>query len=468
MTRRKKVTVPDFANDFRAYLRYLFNLEEDQASERATIEEIRKGIPFRGTNLWILMFAIMVCSIGLNVNSPAVVIGAMLISPLMGPIMGVGMGVGINSFEMIKQALTNLGVAVFISVLVSALYFLISPPLEDQSELLARTQPTLWDVMIAFFGGLAGIVAGSRREKSNAIPGVAIATALMPPLCTAGFGLATWQLNYFIGAFYLFFINSVFISLSTFLIVRFLDFPRKDHDDPLREKRVRTYIAIFVLLTIIPSVYTAVTVVRKTVFERNAASFVRQELQFEESQILSRKFTYRDPENKIEIRLLGKKIDEEIIELCRRKLHMYNLQGTELVIRQGFNVEENKGIDLADVRKLNEQLRAEFIDNLYQRNEELLKTKDDQIALLEAELLRYKAREVPVKDILDEVKAINENVRELSVSPTIISNLDSLSQDTLYLAYANFRKRPKKSELRQLEGWLKARTKADSLILITD
>ncbi|MCB0614144.1 MAG: DUF389 domain-containing protein, partial [Phaeodactylibacter sp.] len=212
MPAKPKITASSIVRDLRLFLKDRFNLDDDKASEQETIEDIKKGVVFRGANLWILMFAIMVASVGLNVNSPAVIIGAMLISPLMGPIMGIGLGVGINDLELIVKAMRNLAIAVVISVLTSAAYFWISPLNDAQSELLARTSPTLWDVLIALFGGLAGIVAGSRKEKSNAIPGVAIATALMPPLCTAGFGLATAQWSYFFGAFYLFFINSVFIS----------------------------------------------------------------------------------------------------------------------------------------------------------------------------------------------------------------------------------------------------------------
>ncbi|MEP5240095.1 MAG: DUF389 domain-containing protein, partial [Flavobacteriaceae bacterium] len=208
------------------FLHDLFDLHEDKQRESKTIDDISKGVEFKGTNLWILIFAIIIASIGLNVNSTAIIIGAMLISPLMGPIMGIGLGAGINDFDLIKKAFWNIGVAVVISVLTSALYFWITPLHEAQSELLARTNPTLWDVMIGFFGGLAGIVAGSRKEKSNAIPGVAIATALMPPLCTAGYALANLNWYFFVGAFYLFFINSVFISVATFLIVRFLRYPK--------------------------------------------------------------------------------------------------------------------------------------------------------------------------------------------------------------------------------------------------
>ncbi|MEM8908386.1 MAG: TIGR00341 family protein, partial [Bacteroidota bacterium] len=250
MAKRKPIDLLSLWRYFSLFIQDRFNLDDDQATEEATIEEIKKGVIFKGTNLWILMFAILVASVGLNVNSPAVVIGAMLISPLMGPIMGIGLGIGINDFQLIVKALRNLTLAVVISVLTSAFYFWISPLNDAQSELLARTSPTLWDVLIGLFGGLAGIVAGSRKEKSNAIPGVAIATALMPPLCTAGFGLATAQWNYFFGAFYLFFINSVFISFSTYLIVRLLKYKPKEFVDEQRERQMKRYIYLFVLLTI--------------------------------------------------------------------------------------------------------------------------------------------------------------------------------------------------------------------------
>jgi len=200
------------------FLSERFNLHEDKEDESTIIESIRKNVDFRGANLWALIFAIFIASIGLNVNSTAVIIGAMLISPLMGPIMGIGLGIGINDFQLVKKGLKNLLIATVISIITSTLYFWITPLHEAQSELLARTSPSLWDVFVAFIGGLAGIVAGTRKEKSNVIPGVAIATALMPPLCTAGFGLAIGNLYYFFGAIYLYFINSLFICISTFLI----------------------------------------------------------------------------------------------------------------------------------------------------------------------------------------------------------------------------------------------------------
>ncbi|MFN3802939.1 TIGR00341 family protein, partial [Belliella pelovolcani] len=263
-----------------------FDLHEGKEDELETIDYIKKNIEFRGANLWILIFAIFVASVGLNVNSTAVIIGAMLISPLMGPIMGIGMAAGINDFELLKRSMKNLGIAVVISILTSTIYFSFTPLNDAQSELLARTEPSIWDVLIALFGGLAGIVAGSRKEKSNAIPGVAIATALMPPLCTAGYGLATGNLYYFFGAFYLFFINSVFISLSTYLIVRFMKFPKKEFLDPNREKTVKRYITIFTLLTIIPSIYLAYNIVTRTFWEKNAKQFVLTEMDFPRTQVI--------------------------------------------------------------------------------------------------------------------------------------------------------------------------------------
>lgn len=223
-----------------------FDVRQEKEDELETIESIKKGIEFKGTNLWVLIFATFVASLGLNTNSTAVIIGAMLISPLMGPIMGFGLGLGISDFELIKRSFRNFATATIFSVITSTLYFLISPISEAQSELLARTQPTVYDVLIAFFGGLAGIVASSTKSKGNVIPGVAIATALMPPLCTAGFGLASGNLYYFFGAFYLYFINTVFISLATFVVVRLLKYPKKVFLDKQREKIVTRYVGIIV------------------------------------------------------------------------------------------------------------------------------------------------------------------------------------------------------------------------------
>lgn len=463
-------TLAALTQSFREFINDRFNLDEGKASERQTIEEIKQGVVFRGANLWILMFAIMVCSVGLNVNSPAVVIGAMLISPLMGPIMGVGLGVGINDFQLIIKALKNLSIAVGISVITSALYFWISPLNDAQSELLARTSPTLWDVLIALFGGLAGIVAGSRKEKSNAIPGVAIATALMPPLCTAGFGLATRQWDFFFGAFYLFFINSVFISLSTYMIVRLLRFKPKEFLDHDREVRVKRYIAIFAIVTILPSILTGYNVVLESVFKRNAQAFINTELKFENAKVINREVAFDREiisglvEKKIEVSLFGEPVSQELIDRAASRLSNYNLEGTHFVVRQGYDGNEN--LDLEKIQQMNQQLRTGIIEDLYKKNEELINNKNAQIKLLEEELIKIRSKEMPIADLAQEIKTINQNVKQLSVSPSIISNVDSLTTDTVLLANIFFKWRPRRKEVQQLESWLKTRCKTEDLKVV--
>jgi uncharacterized hydrophobic protein (TIGR00271 family) len=243
----------------------------------ATIASIKQNVDFRGPNVWILAFAIIVASVGLNVNSIPVIIGAMLISPLMGPIMGVGMSIAINDSKLLQGSLKNLLVMVAISLLASFTYFFISPlHLEEPTELLARTRPTIFDVFIALFGGLAGIVESARKEKGTVIAGVAIATALMPPLCTAGYGLANAQWGYFIGAFYLFFINSFLIALATFLMARYMKFPVVKFNDPEKQRHVNRIIIIFSTITLIPSIVMAWMVIRENRFDYTVEKLVKE------------------------------------------------------------------------------------------------------------------------------------------------------------------------------------------------
>lgn len=274
----------------RSFIRERFNLNEDKAEEAQIVRNIKRDVSFKGTNLWTLIFAIFIASIGLNVNSTAVIIGAMLISPLMGPIMGVGLAIGTNDFVLLQRGITNVTIAVVFSILTSAFYFYVTPLHDASSEILARTNPSLWDVFIAFFGGLAGIVAGTRKSKSNVIPGVAIATALMPPLCTAGFGLAIGKWYYFFGALYLFFINSVFICFATFLIVKHLKFKKQEFQTSSRERRVIRYIWFIVAVALLPSIYLAYRIVERSIFETNAKSFVQKEFHFARTQVINRSY----------------------------------------------------------------------------------------------------------------------------------------------------------------------------------
>ena len=264
-----------------------FVIMQDMEDEQEIVKQITSGISFRGANLWVLIFAIFIASLGLNVNSTAVIIGAMLISPLMGPIIGMGLAMGINDLNLMRRAVKNFGVATLISVLTAMVYFLITPLGEAQSELLARTSPTIYDVLIATFGGAAGILALCTKGKGNVIPGVAIATALMPPLCTAGYGLATGHILYFLGAFYLFFINTVFISLATYAGVRLMHFHRLEFQNPALAKKAQRIVAGIAIVTMIPATIMTIGIVRRSIFDNKMNSFVKTELSQPGTQVLS-------------------------------------------------------------------------------------------------------------------------------------------------------------------------------------
>ncbi|GAB5538114.1 MAG: TIGR00341 family protein [Salibacteraceae bacterium] len=450
-----------------SFLKDRLNLSDDQATPKETSDYIRKGVEFNGPNVWILIFAIFIASVGLNMNSTAVVIGAMLISPLMGPIMGIGLGAGVNDFELIKRSAKNLGFMVLISVATSTLYFFLSPISDAQSELLARTQPTIWDVIIALFGGLAGIVAGSRREKSNAIPGVAIATALMPPLCTAGYGLATAQWTYFFGAFYLFAINSVFISVSTLVVVRFLKYPQKEFLDPIRATKVKRWIALFVIVTTLPSLYIAYNLVRDTVFEREAGVFVSENFLFDNAQVISKTVNLDGDVKKIEVALIGEPIMPQVIENIRAKMKLNErLADAELVVRQGAMKEQ--GLDKETVELMNQSMKSGIIEDLYKRNEEVLQSKEQRIETLEKELIKLRSRDIPVGDISNELYAFDDNVKEFTLMNNAVFTADSMRLDTVMFAYVKFKKRNSDRDKERISNWLQVRTKCDSLRLVVE
>ena len=308
-----------------------FNLMDDREDEQDVIAQVSAGVVFRGTNLWILMFAILIASLGLNVNSTAVIIGAMLISPLMGPIIGLGLGVGISDYDLFRRALKNYLVATLISVVTATLYFLISPLSEARSELLARTSPTLYDVLIAFFGGAAGVLALTTKSKGQVIPGVAIATALMPPLCTAGYGLATAQWSYFFGAFYLFFINTVFIAIATFLGVKLLRFHTVANPSAVRMRHSRRTVTAVVIVTLLPATAMTVGIVRDNLFDRNVASFVNHELQQSGTQIIDRRVEH----DTLRVVAVGRTFSDEEIADARSRLPYYSLKNLHLNVIQG-------------------------------------------------------------------------------------------------------------------------------------
>lgn len=388
----------------RRFMRNRFDLNEDRAEQDEVVENIRRGVEFRGTNLWILMFAIVVASVGLNVNSTAVIIGAMLISPLMGPIMGIGLSLGINDFELLKRSSRNFLFAVLVSLGVSTLYFMVSPLSTAQSELLARTTPTIWDVLIATFGGLAGIVAQSRKDRtSTVIPGVAIATALMPPLCTAGFGLATGEWSYFGGAFYLFFINAVFIAFATYFIVRFMKYERKKQLDPIRAKRVNRTMAAILIATMVPSVILAYGIVQRTIFETSAAHYVNDVLSFDKAEVVTSTITYdpRGETHRVEVVMMGEPVSADAIEAARNQMSKYSLRNTELTIRQA------NGGDQIDNTTLNNALRT---------TTQILDEKNSEIRRLQSQIAKLGRDTLPASAIAREMHSLWSTVGKVAIS----------------------------------------------------
>ena len=435
-----------------------FDLRQEKEDEQETIDSLKKGVEFRGTNLWVLIFAIFLASLGLNTNSTAVIIGAMLISPLMGPIMGFGLGLGIADFELVKRSLRNYLTATLFSVVTATIYFLISPISEAQSELLARTSPTIYDVLIAFFGGLAGIVAGSTKSKGNVIPGVAIATALMPPLCTAGFGLATGNLSYFLGAFYLYFINTVFISLSTYIVVRVLKYPHKEFLDKKRAMVVRRYMMIIVTCTIIPSLYLTYRVLRTTVFEEQVKSFVNKELDFPNTQVLSRTVAVDTAGRKaLNVVLLGDEVPDMMIESARARMTNYGLGGIGLNVQQGFGGD----VDI-------NELKSVLMKDLYKNNEELIQAQAAQIDSLKHTVDRYRRASHLALSLTPELRVLYPQVERLACTPTIIANTVQDKPDTVLLVYVKVKNALTPDEQRKLSQWMAARTEEKNIKLIID
>ncbi|MEY2632043.1 MAG: hypothetical protein RIR00_697 [Pseudomonadota bacterium] len=335
----------------------LFNLRHDQAPAKQIDDTLRQGLSLAGTNMWVLILAIVIASIGLNVNSTAVIIGAMLISPLMGPIMGIGYGAGINDFPLIRLAARNLLIFLFISLSSSTLYFLISPLTQAHSELLARTTPTLWDVLIAFSGGAAGIIAATRKDKTLVLPGVAIATALMPPLCTAGYGLATANFKFFIGAFYLFFINSVFIALAALILVKLMKLPQHRYLDDGERKRARLWISLIVLITLIPSAFLAVRLVQDEYFGQRAQQLLAR-VQDNKALILLSHEINREG-RKVSLIIAGDSLTNAALADINHAAATLGLDSPQLDIRVAGKTEY-------DTEKLRKQLHAEILRDALQ------------------------------------------------------------------------------------------------------
>jgi len=405
-----------------------FSLKKEKEDFEVVRSAIEKDAVFYGTNLWILFFAILIASLGLNTNSTAVVIGAMLISPLMGPIVGIGFGVAISDLDLLKKSFRNYLFAAAVGLTASTVYFALSPIDDAHSEILARTLPTFYDVLIALFGGFAGIIGVSSKQKGNVIPGVAIATALMPPLCTAGYGLATLQFSYFLGAFYLYLINSVFISFATIVTTYYLRFPIQKHIDLVVDRKRRKIIAVITIATLLPSIYIAYDVIKKGKYTVKANLFIENEAIFPNDYLLQKVI---DPkEEKITLTFGGAEITKEEIEELRGRLPQYNLNTTALEIKQGFaflkgNHSDEQLSQLGSALKQNEaekQVLKATLDSLYRIQ------KIGQQVMGELKIQHPEITNIIIQPFLDEIDSVSSSKGDWLViidSKNTIKNFDT-------------------------------------------
>lgn len=438
----------------------VFDLHQDQATPEAIDAQVRSGIRFGGTNLWVLICAIFIASIGLNVNSTAVIIGAMLVSPLMGPIIGIGYGIAINRIILIKASLRSLGLFVMISLSASTIYFLLSPLQMAQSELVARTTPSIWDVLIAFFGGAAGMIGLSRKEKTTIIPGVAIATALMPPLCTAGYGLANQQWNFFLGAFYLFFINAVFIGFAALVITKWLAVPLHRFPDSVTRTRARTLIGLILIVTLIPSVILAGRLVQHEVFQREAKRFI--------ASINSKSANYQmlgqaiDPEKREIVLVLGTAITEEEEQHLRAQFSTYKLDKSLLTIKK-------PGQQTFDLKKIKHELEQDMKGELTR----------DSILLNESQLARIAKLELALKDrdsneekkhaqIANEIKVLHPKTQEVLIGSGVLFKESTPPSAQQLLVLIKTKEPLTSKEIGNLAKWLEVRYPDTKIRLIVE
>lgn len=457
-------TPPDGIREhLKVVLRRLLTIKDEMAPEEETIQSIKDGVDFQGAKLWILILAIFTASLGLNTNSAAVIIGAMLISPLMGPIIGMGLGMGINDFELFKRSFRSYLIATAFSVLTSTVYFITTPFAEAQSELLARTSPNIYDVFIALCGGLAGIIALSSTSQrgGNVIPGVAIATALMPPLCTTGFGLGTGNWMYAIGAFYLYLINTIFISLATFIGVRAMHFKPKVFVDKQREKRVKHILVTIAVVTILPASLLTYQLVSETAYTKKANDFINKELASECTQIIGRQISYA--KRTIQVVSIGQDISEKDIATAKEKLEKYGLSETELTVVQG-----TAGVDINNIlSKLHDQERIP--SKQAEQNAKLLAAQQNQVRELESKLQPYERNERLAASLSQEIKTLFPEIKTLCLGRSLCYALnDTIKADTLMVAYMQLERKLNVEANARLKDWLVARLKTEKVKIILE
>ena len=447
--------------DFKAFsgaIKGYFDLTSFLIPQAEAEETIREGVSFRGTNMLVLIIAIFIASLGLNVNSTAVIIGAMLISPLMGPIIGLGLAVGIHDFELMKRSFRNLFMATAFSIATSAVYFLISPVNEGHSELLARTSPTIYDVLIGFFGGAAGIIAIGSKTKGNVIPGVAIATALMPPLCTVGYGLATWQMNYFLGALYLFFINSVFIACATTVGVKAMKYKIKDFSNPQRARKVRRTVYTIAILTMVPAGFMTYRMYRANAFQTACTRFVDQEFDFPSTQVLTYKGSEKGKQRSLTVTLMGRVLPEDSLTMALTpRLARYGLAGTQLRIIQGDNSSQVNPGDLT----------SSMVRDIYQVTQNTINAQRQEIDSLRAVAAVIARNDTISATIAPEIKVLFPQVRDIAVTRGIVSNVDTRALDTINVALVQYRSPMPRAQEEKLREYLQARLGYRSIEIVS-
>ena len=418
---------------------------DTDAAEKA----IRGNIEFRGPNAWILAVAIIIASVGLNVNSTPVIIGAMLISPLMGPIFGLGLGLGINDINLMKQAGKNLLIMVSISLVVSLIYFLITPlSLSNPTELLARTKPTIFDVMIALFGGFAGIFEQCRKEKGTVFAGVAIATALMPPLCTAGYGLATGNIGSFLGAIYLFCINCLFITMATYFLVRYFRFKKTEYADQgfgLKTQRITT---ILIVIFLIPSVWSAVVLVKQNNFEKKAIDFVEAHRSIGNSIIYDYQIDHQDG-SVLKVFMTG----ETLTEAGRSNLYVYAKE---------YGIKEEQ-IVVKEYITQNSQGNDEVFKGIYERLDSKIEQYETTIEQLTYELQATKKQELPYMQIANEISASYPEIKHVYIGQGNHIETDSLKVTPCTIVKVKSDSLMSEASLEQFKKWIKVRLQTENI-----
>ena len=421
----------------------------------AASENIRKNIPFRGPNVYILFVAIIIASVGLNVNSIPVIIGAMLISPLMGPIIGLGLGLGTNDRELVLFSIKNLLVMVGISLLAATLYFILTPlEIDNPTELLARTRPTIYDVFIALFGGLAGVLETARKEKGTVMAGVAIATALMPPLCTVGYGIANLSLQYTLGALFLFSINCIFIALAAYLMAKFLKFPVKT----VEQHRTRYYILSYglVILLMGTSLVTGYQVIRENNFTKSANRFVKKNHTIGKTYIYDSQVNIDNRPYIVELRLAGEALNTDTREMLMRDAESYGIMRSQIVIHEDATVQ---------IDRFNE---TEIVKNLITTNTSNIQVRDDSIRVLNAQIAAYKQQELPAVQLAAELQIQLPTITRVALAKGTALEQNVVTSEQQVVVVVHCSEMPSDEEQARVYEWLKVRLQVQDLEIIFD